>query len=352
MAPLGALAAVVMFMFLREHLSDERTALWLAVLFAFGTPNFFRAGFLNQNAILAHLTLFAFVLLAGAAREERPEPPSMRALVAAGACIGLGLLCDYSAAPLLIVFGAWALALGARGGGIRLAVRSGALFAAGAAVPILLLLMYQWSAFGSPWYPAQRYMPATGYSAQGWFGMGVPSWSLLLGNLFDPRFGLFVYSPMLVGALAAPFITRPAAGPTRLELTVIFAGAIGLWLFSSANQFAYLQWNTGVRYMVPAAPLLFIALVPVLLRVPVPLRWSIVLATLVVSWSVTMTRESVPRALHQVATSGFELPTLTVLRKMSSGYASWAAGGVSPIPLFCLTAIVLWLIWRNARLAS
>ena len=48
-APLGALAALLMFMFLRERLRDERQALSLALVFAFATPMFFRSAFLNQN---------------------------------------------------------------------------------------------------------------------------------------------------------------------------------------------------------------------------------------------------------------------------------------------------------------
>jgi hypothetical protein len=45
MAPLGAMAAVMMFVFLRERLDDPRRALGLALIFAFATPNLFRAAF-------------------------------------------------------------------------------------------------------------------------------------------------------------------------------------------------------------------------------------------------------------------------------------------------------------------
>jgi hypothetical protein len=112
-----------------------------------------------------------------------------------------------------------------------------------------------------------------------------------------------------------------------------------------------MQFNTGVRYMVPAAPLLFIALVPVLLKMP---RWAaiaIVLPTVIISWSVAMTREAVPMALWRVLTTGPELPWLTVLRKMSGAYAPFLAEHSSPIPVFMVVGIVLWLVWRNAPLA-
>jgi hypothetical protein len=152
---------------------------------------------------------------------------------------------------------------------------------------------------------------------------------------------------MLIAAVAAPFIDRRNAGPGKSELWLIFGASFGLYLFNSANQFATLQWNTGVRYMVPAVPLLFIALIPVLRRAPRFVSAGLLLLTLTISWSVAMARENVPLSLARIFTGGFELPWLTVLEKTSSAYAPFLEHGTSPIPLFCLTAAVLWLIWRN-----
>ena len=61
MAPVGALAAVLLFRYLGARYRDELLALWLALLYAVATPLFFRSAFLNQNALLAHLVLFDFV---------------------------------------------------------------------------------------------------------------------------------------------------------------------------------------------------------------------------------------------------------------------------------------------------
>ncbi|MGH7657098.1 MAG: hypothetical protein ACREL6_02610, partial [Gemmatimonadales bacterium] len=154
MVPLAGLAAVVMFQLLRARLDDERTALWLALLYAFGTPIFFRSGFLNQNAILAHAVLFAFVALVGNDRPSRDSRKVVRGSPAlAGLFLGIGLVCDYSAAPLLVVFGAWVLVQEWRvegaGDGIRAALR----FSGGAAGPVAVLLGYQWVAFGNALLP-------------------------------------------------------------------------------------------------------------------------------------------------------------------------------------------------------
>jgi hypothetical protein len=357
MAPLGALAALAIFGWFQARGLSERQSLWLTLLFAFGTPTFFRAAFLNQNALLAHYTLFAFLLMS---RIEAPATDTVedaaaalehagasRAIMGAGALLGLGLLTDYSAAPLLLVFGVWVLAIGARRGGFNGALRDGIRFTAGASIFIAVLFAYQWAAFGSPWFPAQRYMPATSLSVEGWYGFVRPTARLLFDNLFDPAFGLFAFSPLLLVALAEPFMPGTAGGPRREHRVVIWFAVGALWLFSSSIQYASLQWNTGVRYMVPAVPLLYLLAAPALLRLPALLRWGVIVPTVAISWSVSMTREAVPRALLQVFTGGFELPILTVLQKMASGYAPWLSGGASPLPIFVLASVVLWLIWRG-----
>lgn len=354
MAPLGALAAVVLFGFLRRRLGDERQALWLALLYAFGTPIFFRSAFLNQNAIVAHCTLIAFVLLANASEEPGVQagtswPPGNRALAGAGAMLGIALLCDYSAAALIVAFGVWTLARGWHRAGSVAGIRDAAWLASGAVVPVLLLLWYQWAAFGNPFLPAQQYMSATQYSGRGWNGISLPAGALLWGNLFDLRYGLFAFCPMLIAAFAAPFMDRRARIVSSAELTLIFVASAALWLFSSANQYAFLQWNTGVRYMVPAAPLLFVALVPVLMRCGPLWRYVLVVPTMVISWSVAMAREDVPTSLMHIMLGGFELPFLTVLRKTASaGYAPFlVTTGVSPLPIFVLLGATIWFIWRR-----
>jgi hypothetical protein len=357
MVPLGALAAVFVFSYFRARLRDDRLALGIALLYAFATPIFFRSAFLNQNAILAHCALFAYLaLIGGRPRDAAPDGeatlPSDRGLFAAGALLGLGVLSDYSGVPLVLAFGVWVLVRGWRASGAAGALRAGLVFSAGGLGPLALLLAYQWAAFGNPLFPAQRYMPPTRYSVVGWNGMTLPTADLLWRNLFDPRFGLFAWCPLLVLALAAPFVRRDESSPPRGALGLILGAALALWLFNSANQFANLQWNTGVRYMVPAGALLFFAAIPVLRRIPRALGAAFIVASVVISWSTAMARESIPLSLARIFTGGFELPWLEVLEKTAGTYAPFLAQGSSAIPLFVLTGVVLWLLWRRAPLES
>jgi hypothetical protein len=266
----------------------------------------------------------------------------------AGAFMGLAVLCDYSAVPLLVVFAAWSAWLGwNESESARSSVSKAAAFAVGAAGPLVLLLAYQWYAFGDPLYPAQHYMPETPFSGSGWYGMSLPVPELMWRNLLDPRYGLFVFCPMLLLAFVAPFVRRRPGDPSAIELGVIFAGFAGLYLFSSGNNYAFLQWNTGVRYLVPAVPLLFVALIPVLLRLRTSLALVVAILTVSISWSVAMVREDVPTSIAHIFLSGFELPWLTVLRKTASAYAPFLERGVSPLAVFCLAGALIWVIWRR-----
>lgn len=350
MAPVGALAALLLFCYLRARLGDARRALWLALLYAFATPLFFRSAFLNQNALLAHLVLFAWLLLTW----PDPGPPVRHRpgrWCAAGACLGVGLLCDYSAAPLALVFGGWSLVEGWRTAGLAGAVRLGGACIAGALGPVLLLLGYQWVAFGSPWFPAQRYMPATELSVRGWNGFTLPTLGLLRDNLLDHRYGLFAFSPMLVAALAAPVVSRRPGTVDRTELVVIALATLALLVFNSANQFAHLQWNTGVRYMVPAVPLVFLAVVRVLLAAPRWIQAVLVVPSVVISLAVTMMREDVVLSLELLLRRGPVLPVLLVLTKTAEAYAPFLAGRTQPfgVVAVALVAALVFLLWRGHR---
>ena len=347
MAPLGAMATVLVALFLRARLEDDRQALVLALIFAFATPTLFRAAFLNQNAILAHLVLGAWILKLGLSPRPPGAAPSASSLLFIGLLMGFGLVVDYSAIPFTLVFGLWILLDAWRRGGVVTAVREGSIYSGGVLLAVSLLFAYQWIAFGHPVWPAQRYMPPTVYSVRGWLGFTAPTGELLWGNLFDLRYGLFAFSPLLLAAFAAPVVRSRWRGwsPSMAELGWIAAAFAGLLLFSSANQFANLQWNTGVRYMVPLVPLLFLAAVPVLAILPRGARWALVGVSAAITLAVSMYREDVPTSLRLVAGDGPTLPLLLVLEKMASGYDVGLPPGAFWI-VVALLALALTLTWR------
>lgn len=354
MAPLAALMVVLLHRYLLARGYRPRDAVVAALLYAFATPLLFRSAFLNQNALLAHVVLGMWLLLTWP-REGRPSSESPGRWGWAGLMIGFGLLLDYSAAPLAVVFGCWALRIGWTQGGGAASLRLAATYTVGAVAPIALLLGYQWAAFGVPWYPAQRYMPATELSVHGWNGVTLPSLDLMWRNLLDPRYGLFVFCPLLLLAFASPWLKKRDGAQHHALGPVALAAALALWIFSSANQFAALQWNTGVRYLVPLVPLLFLVALPVWLAAPRWLRWGVAVPTVVVSFAVTMMREDVPASLGLLVSTGPLLPLLVVLGKTAEAYAPWiAAWGVQPLGIAAVAAVgaVVALVWRVGRVGD
>ena len=231
MAPLSAAAAVVMFLLLRRLTGSDQAGLWLSLLYAFGTPVFFRTGFLNQNMLVGHFALAGFAALW--------MLNSRRSAVLAGLCGGMSVLMDYSGALILVSMGIYCL--------LWLPNKVTA-YAVGAVAPVLLLWHYQWQSFGNPFYPGQRYMPPVEWIDRGFQGVEGPQWELAWQLAFDYRFGLFLSCPLLLLALLWPRIKPPVL---RRELWHLLATAALILLFFSGVNYTRLQFNTGIRYMAP-----------------------------------------------------------------------------------------------------
>ena len=62
----------------------------------------------------------------------------------------------------------------------------------------------------------------------------------------------------------------------RPELLTMLATFVGVWVFFSGVDYTRLQYNTGVRYLASMLPFLFLPAVMLLLRLPRPVRVSVV----------------------------------------------------------------------------
>jgi hypothetical protein len=346
MAPMSAFAAVVMLRVLSAVGLGRRLALLGAFLYALGTPVFFRTAYLNQNVFIAHLLLFGFVAL------WRPNGfPRWRdrtACIAAGFAGGYSLLSDYSGAVVLAWLGLYAAWIAWESDGLGGALRNSMAFVAGAVGPILLLLFYQWRAFGSPWYPGQHYMPDVEWVEIGYRGVALPEWRLFKMLLFNMQFGLLVACPMLalsVAGLVATF--RDRSWLPRREATFLAGFALSFVVFFSAVQYTQLQWVTGVRYIVPVVPALFLLALVSLVRLPAMLQFLVIVLTFAESWCLSMVRAiDITDSIARVLFGGFQLPWLNVLAKMAPQYLPFLGQQASPLALFALCGAVVYGIWR------
>jgi hypothetical protein len=354
MAPGSALGVVFVFLALRWVTGSDRSAVWLALLYAFGTPVFFRTGFLNHNLMLGHIAFAGFYGVWNPGGAAWPSPRARAWL--AGFAGGTAVLFDYSGAVLLLGLFAYLLRKRWREHSLPDAVRHGAIYVLGTLLPIFVLWFYQWRAFGNPFLPGQHWMPPVQYIDRGYQGYSAPQLDLLLSLAFDHRFGIFTTAPVLLLAAASPFLRQSGPDMPRLEKWTCLLFFLALWVFFAGNNYSRLQWNTGVRYMTPALPFLFLPAAVVLLRLPRGLALGVGLASLLLNWSMAMNREvwrplGVLHPVLYVLTGGFELPALTTLSRMSM-FQGLVPQGTSPLPLFVITGVILWLLWRGHDVAE
>jgi predicted ABC-type exoprotein transport system permease subunit len=107
MAPLSALAVVLMFYVLDTLTHSEGKAALLALLFAFATPVFYRTAQLNHNLLQSHLAFFAFVLLWRP--WEHPDRPRRPSFLLAGLLAGWTVVLDYSGLIIVLALSVYAL---------------------------------------------------------------------------------------------------------------------------------------------------------------------------------------------------------------------------------------------------
>lgn len=343
MAPISALSVVVMFYVLFHLTRSMQASLAIAFLYAFATPVFYRTAQLNQNLLVAHFAFFAFVLLWRP--WDDPKHPKRPHYLLAGLLCGWTVVFDYSGLVVVLVLSIYALV---RWGQLPAQTRSRydlLFYSGGVAVGGAVLILYQWSSFGHPIYPAQHYMPQTQFSQYGYSGIDWPSLDLLWASAFGLKFGLFVFAPILLLALYIPaWLNNRIRIVDARETLYIVTFCLAFSLFSAANQFGYMQFNTGVRHIVPVTPFLFLVVAGVLLRLPSRLAVLIGIITTYWSWTLAMYREVADHgaiyAVTQITLGGFRLPWLTTL-----DYMGYISNRILVIPLLLLVGVIILGVW-------
>lgn len=342
MAPISALGAVVMFwLFLALTNNNTSMSAILALLYAFATPIFYRTAQLNQNALLACFALFSFALLWRSGNMNDGEKKPFYFL--AGLCCGWTVVLDYSGIVAVVALSGYALArwLSQK----ERKVSDLARFVVGVAICGLVLMLYQWVLFGNPFLPPQSYMPMANFTEMGYRGFSTPQGDLLFETAFGTRYGLFTSAPILLLAFYAPVWLRKSSSLLdRRELVFVVSFAVLFFVFCSANQYGRMQFNTGVRHIVPVVPFLFILAANVLIKMPRIAAFLIGLLATYWSWCLVMYRDveqglGIFESIKHITFEGFRLPWLTTLERM--GFVNNA----SAIPLLFLAGAAIWLIW-------
>ncbi len=342
-APISAFGAVVIFWVFLALTGNRRTSALLALLYAFATPIFYRTAQLNQNVLLADFALFAFALLWRPSKIDDDQKKPFYFL--AGLCCGWTVVLDYSGLVAVAALSGYAVARWLSTTREERKISDVVRFASGVVICGLALMTYQYSSFGNPMLPAQSYMPMANFTEMGYRGFSLPQLDLLFETAFGIRYGLFTSAPILLLAFAVPIWLRKSSGFFhRRELGFIVAFIVLFFVFCSANQYGRMQFNTGVRHIVPVVPFMFLLAGNVLVKMP---RIPAVLIALVAtywSWCLVMYRDveqgfGIFESIKHITLEGFRLPWLTTLERMGFVNGSFA------LPILLISAILILLIW-------
>jgi hypothetical protein len=344
MAPLSALSVVVVYFVLLNLTRKSKESLILALFYAFATPIFYRTAQLNHNLLQSHFALFAFVLL----WKPWNTTQQVKAIhwLFAGLFAGYTLVLDYSGVVIIIALGCYAFARWISTPVQERKLSLIATFGVGVLLSVAMLLGYQWIAFGNPLLPAQYYMPATTYSGHGFNGIDWPQASLFFELALNYRYGLFISAPFLLLALYVPaWFRQDLRIVAKRETIFILLFSLVFFLFTSANQFARMQFNSGIRHVVPVTPFLFLIAAGVFLKIPRWLQISFGVVTLYWSWCLAMYRDvelgaGIFEALTQITLGGPQLPWLMTLKRLGM-IPDWVSAWI----IFLFAGIILWGIW-------
>jgi hypothetical protein len=299
--------------------------------------------------MLGHFAFMGFMAMWNCTRSERW--PTRKRFFLGGVTGGVAVLFDYSGVVLLLGLFAYGVIKRIQEASFPDAIRHGLWYILGTLGPAGLLWFYQWKSFGNPFLPGQHWMPPVEWIELGYQGYNWPQMELFLALLFDYRFGIFVSCPLMLFALVSPFFERGRRRTLpRLELAFILTISLAFVIFFSGSNYTRLQFNTGIRYLAPIFPFLFLPAVVVLKRLPRLAIYFVAVVSVTLSWCMAMYREvelglGVMETVLQVFLGGFQLPVLTTLARMGGYYGDYFAHGVSPLPLLVMAAAILYGIW-------
>jgi len=202
------------------------------------------------SALFGHV--LAAVLVFGAWLLIRGRPLTPRRAAIGGLLAGAAVLTEYETAIVVVVLAAYLV--------VRERHRLLA-FAAGGALPMLVLAWYQWRAFGAPWRtPAAFYSGVLVKNGGSRGGYRVPSLSDLWWMFAGGR-GLWVGAPIaIVGIGAAIWLAYRGRGALREYAVIALAVMVPYFILCAGWSGTRLLVDPGPRYLIPALPFLAVPL--------------------------------------------------------------------------------------------
>ena len=325
--PLCVLAVARFHSRLRRR--GARASALVTCALVFGTPFLFYSRSFFSHAWTAALLFLSLDLI-----QQAEEAGSRRRvgfqLWGAGVLAGWAAISEY---PLAILCALLFFRCASRRAFGRAAV-----FAFGAALPLVLLLWYDAACFGSPFVLSSAREASPRYAElarQGAFGFQTPSPRVAVSYLVHPARGVLIFSPFFLWA-AAGFAKWRRAREHRADWAFCLAATVLFFFAMTAYPNWHGGWSLGNRYLLPLLFPVGFAL-PFALSSPLS-RWGFAAATV---FSV---------GLHAILTSAWTHYPVELLWPARNGALwflahGWAAPGIfGDPPAWAPAAIAISLI--------
>lgn len=260
-----ALAALVLMEIARDLGCSPRRAALVGLAYGLATPAYVYATLAYGHQVSAFALLVSFYLL----WKRRSSREGAR-MVAAGFMAAYAAVVELQVGPVSAILGLYLLyqcLTGAR--------RPDALayFGVGAIIPTLLLIGYNYQAFGSIWdmgyFHHATAIFAKVHNRKNPLGLEPPHWSLLKPLLLDRYRGLFSYAPILVLAIPGWWVLLKRGLVSLAVVTLSITAAVLLVNLSYPEWTG--GWSTGPRLLVPLLPF---AMIPVAAALADGNAWS------------------------------------------------------------------------------
>jgi hypothetical protein len=346
MAPLTAWFLTCFYEVLRDRGAAVFSATSLTFVFAFGSALFYRATVLGHNMFVMFAMFIAFMLLW--VQPGQTWPLSLKRRMLAGLFAGLTLATDYIGIIILPLLYAYLLIPRLATASWRVSFRESLAMVAGSLPPIGFLLFSQWAMYGNPFWPGQHWMPNQNeYVNVGQRGFTLPAPDLIWKSLFDPAYGLYTWTPMVLLALV-PVWRYPSQSLIlpRRERRFLAIALVVFLLFASANQYSRLQFNSGFRYLLPLLPFLMLAVADHWVRLSRKTQVALAGIAILHGWVLTVFREPAWRSWQMFMDEGPQLPWYRVLTLTSDPNSAWLGTWWVPGLLLLTTIMACVGIWR------
>lgn len=313
-----ALLAVLLLRFLTPAVG-EAWALAASLGFALGTIAFPFATMLFGHAMSSMFLFAAFYQLWRSRTDPRARLP-----LSAGLLAGCAVITELPVVLGVAVLGVYALWIG-RGHAVR--------FVAGGIPLALVLMAYNWLAFGSPLSIGYQYDTVFGaQNSQGILSVVWPSPATAVDLLVGPR-GLLRLSPWL--ALAPLGLLALRRRDVRPEVVVSIGVCAVFLLYNSGALNPLGGWTPGPRYLLPALPFAAIlaTLAPARLR---PLTLVLIVVSVAMVLLATVTMPNAPEA-YADPLLGLWLPRLLAGQFAPTGaWLNWGIDGPAQLAILGL----------------